>query len=164
MTDQPTPETDAEMFLRPPSVCPSYVPYEFARALEIQRNEARAERDEHIARNNDSLLALHIATAERDALRAAFGIAQDERIPAQTPRPGSLLVETGSIRRRVSLTDERDAELAAAQQTVALLRAALEGMMESELALSLATGYAAEEIEAAPHWKAARAALAALAQ
>jgi chromosome segregation ATPase len=45
MTDQPTPETDAEMFYRPPTVNPAYVPYEFARAMEIQRNAARAERD-----------------------------------------------------------------------------------------------------------------------
>jgi hypothetical protein len=70
MTNEPTPETDAEMSYRPPTAQPWYVPYEFARALEIQRNEARAERDEHIARNNDSLLALHLTTAERDEARA----------------------------------------------------------------------------------------------
>jgi len=67
MTDQPTPETDAKHASdpHPPSDWPA-----FARALEIQRNAARAERDEHIARNNGSLLALHITTAERDAARA----------------------------------------------------------------------------------------------
>jgi chromosome segregation ATPase len=32
--------------------------------------KAFAERDEHIARNNDSLLALHLTTAERDEARA----------------------------------------------------------------------------------------------
>jgi hypothetical protein len=32
--------------------------------------KAFAERDEHIARNNDSLLALHLATTERDEARA----------------------------------------------------------------------------------------------
>jgi hypothetical protein len=66
MTDQPTPETDD---FRPRHLTPSDWPA-FARALEIQRNAARAERDEHIARNNDSLLALHLTTAERDEARA----------------------------------------------------------------------------------------------
>ena len=42
MTDQPTPETDA---FRPCRLTPSDWP-EYARALEIQRNAARAERDE----------------------------------------------------------------------------------------------------------------------
>jgi hypothetical protein len=65
MTNEPAPETDAMLASDPPSDWPA-----FARALEIQRNAARAERDEHIARNNDSLLALHLTTAERDALRA----------------------------------------------------------------------------------------------
>jgi len=40
MTDQPTPETDAMLASDPPSDWPA-----FARALEIQRNAARAERD-----------------------------------------------------------------------------------------------------------------------
>jgi hypothetical protein len=42
----------------------------FCERLERERNAARAERDEHIARNNDSLLALHLTTAERDEARA----------------------------------------------------------------------------------------------
>ena len=112
MTNEPTlrgksffaaalaPETDAKHAddPRPPSDWPAY-----ARALEIQRNaaraerdaltdenerlatgnhsmekeipelrhaleKARAERDEHIARNNESLLALHLTTAERNEL------------------------------------------------------------------------------------------------
>ena len=50
--------------------------------------------------------------------------------------------------------------LAAAQQTVVRLRAALEGMMEAEMALSQAEGWSARDVEAEPHWKAARAALA----
>jgi hypothetical protein len=65
MTDQPALETDAMLAIGPPSDWPA-----FARALEIQRNAARAERDEHIARNNDSLLALHLTTTERDEARA----------------------------------------------------------------------------------------------
>ena len=43
MTNEPAPETDAEMSYRPPTAQPWYVPYEFARALEIQRNAARAD-------------------------------------------------------------------------------------------------------------------------
>jgi len=86
MTNEPTPrgksffaaalapETDAMLASDPPSDWPA-----FALALEIQRNAACAERDEHIARNNDSLLALHIATAERDAARAARNAARAER-------------------------------------------------------------------------------------
>jgi hypothetical protein len=67
MTDQPTPETDAKLASdpRPPSDSPDY-----ARALEIHIHLLRAERDEHIARNNDALLRLHVTTAERDAARA----------------------------------------------------------------------------------------------
>jgi hypothetical protein len=42
----------------------------FCERLESERNAARAQRDEHIARNNDSLLALHLTTAERDEARA----------------------------------------------------------------------------------------------
>jgi hypothetical protein len=65
---------------------------------------------------------------QRDALRAAFDLSPDERIPAQTPRPGSLLVETGSIRRRVSFDERDDSELVAAQGRV---RAALDGSPRS---------------------------------
>jgi hypothetical protein len=42
----------------------------FCERLERERNAARAERNEHIARNNDSLLALHLTTTERDEARA----------------------------------------------------------------------------------------------
>ena len=55
-------------------------------------------------------------------------------------------------------------DLAATQQTVARLRAVKEGMMEAEMALSQAEGLGADEVEAAPHWKAARKALATPAQ
>jgi hypothetical protein len=67
MTNEPTPETDAKLADDPrqPIDWPAY-----ARALEIQRNAVRAERDEHIARNNDALLALHLTIAERDEARA----------------------------------------------------------------------------------------------
>ena len=67
MTDQPTPETDAEMFLRSPSVNPAYVPHEFARALEIQRNAARAERDALRADSRElKALLLLLANAVHD--------------------------------------------------------------------------------------------------
>ena len=121
MTDQPTPETDD---FRPCHLTPSDWPA-FARAMEIQRNAARAERDEHIARNNDSLLALHLTTAERDEARA-----------------------------------ERDALRA----DVARLRNALEGMLIAEMEARQMDGFGADEVEAEPHWMAARAALAAPAQ
>jgi len=83
MTDQPTPETDAleDSLVAQDKQYPATENSAFikhcveqimakCRALEIQLNAARAERAEHIARNNGSLLALHKATAERDALRA----------------------------------------------------------------------------------------------
>jgi hypothetical protein len=66
MTDQPTPETDAIFTDNVPDDCQIVA---FCERLERERNAARAERDEHIARNNDSLLALHLTTAERDEAR-----------------------------------------------------------------------------------------------
>jgi hypothetical protein len=111
MTDQPTPETDAKLASdpHPPSDSPDY-----ARALEIHIHLLRAERDEHIARNNDSLLALHLTTAERDEARADVG----------------------------------------------RLRAVLEGMLIAEMEARQMDGFGADEVEAEPHWMAARAALA----
>ena len=79
MTDQPIPETDAKLADDPQ---PSSDSPDYARALEIQRNEARAERarllselaDER-AKKSDALIAavndIERLTAERDALRAA---------------------------------------------------------------------------------------------
>jgi hypothetical protein len=67
MTNEPTPETDAMFTDNVPEDAQIVV---FCERLERERNAARAQRDEHIARNNDSLLALHIATAERDEARA----------------------------------------------------------------------------------------------
>jgi hypothetical protein len=118
MTDQPAPETDAKLASapHPPSDSPDY-----ARALEIHDHLLRAERDEHIARNNDALLALHVTTAELDEARA-----------------------------------ERDALRA----DVARLRAALEGMLIAEMEVRQMEAFGADEVEAEPHWMAARAALA----
>jgi len=79
MTDQPTPETDAMLASDPPSDWPA-----FARALEIQRNAARAEaalitaENERLATGNHSMEkeipelrhALEKALAERDDARA----------------------------------------------------------------------------------------------
>ena len=67
MTDQPTPETDAMFTDNVPEDAQIVA---FCERLESERNAARAQRDEHIARNNDSLLALHLTTAERDEARA----------------------------------------------------------------------------------------------
>jgi hypothetical protein len=70
MTDQPTPETDD---FRPCPLTPSDWPA-FARAMEIQRNAARAERDalsEALERNCVQYVQKQQAIiAERDALRA----------------------------------------------------------------------------------------------
>jgi hypothetical protein len=68
MTDQPTPETDAIFRDNVPDDA-QIAALLFCERLERERNAARAERDEHIARNNDSLLALHLTTAERDEAR-----------------------------------------------------------------------------------------------
>jgi hypothetical protein len=68
MTDQPTPETDAKIASdpHPPSDWPAY-----ARALEIQRNAARAERDAlraDVARLRTALEGMLIA--EMDARKS----------------------------------------------------------------------------------------------
>jgi hypothetical protein len=124
MTDQPTPETDAIFRDNVPDDA-QIAALLFCERLERERNAARAERDEHIARNNGSLLALHLTTAERDEARA-----------------------------------ERDALRA----DVARLRNALEGMLIAEMEARQMDGFGADEVEAEPHWMAARAALAAPAQ
>ena len=66
MTNTPTPETDAIFTDNVPDDAQIVA---FCERLERERDAARAERDEHIARNNDSLLALHLTTAERDEAR-----------------------------------------------------------------------------------------------
>jgi hypothetical protein len=139
MTNTPTPETDD---FRPCHLTPSDWPA-FARALEIERNEARAERDEHIARNNDSLLALHLTTAQRDEHSEAL-----ERNCIQY------------VQKQQSIIAERDE----ARADVARLRDVLEGMLIAEMEVRQAAGWGADEVEAEPHWMAARAALATPAQ
>ena len=67
MTDQFTPQTDAMFTDNVPEDAQIVA---FCERLERERDAARAERDEHIARNNDSLLALHLTTTERDEARA----------------------------------------------------------------------------------------------
>jgi hypothetical protein len=67
MTNQPTPETDAMFTDNVPEDAQIVA---FCERLERDLNAARAERDEHIARHHDSLLALHLTTAERDEARA----------------------------------------------------------------------------------------------
>jgi chromosome segregation ATPase len=81
MTDHPTPETDA-MFTDNVPDDAQIAALLFCERLERERNAARAERDEHIARNNDSLLALHLTTAERDEARADVALitAENERL------------------------------------------------------------------------------------
>ena len=139
MTDQPTPETDAEMFLRPPSVNPAYVPHEFARALEIQRNAARAALDE-LNRQ------LSVALKGKRPYSSEFA---DETIAAQVKRITELEEKlNGWFSERNASRAERDA-----------LRAALEGMLIAEMEMRQMDGFSADEVEAEPHWMAARAAL-----
>ena len=66
MTDQPTPETDAMLASDPPSDWPA-----FARALEIQRNAARAD----VARLRIALEGMLIAEME---VRQMDGFSADE--------------------------------------------------------------------------------------
>jgi hypothetical protein len=136
-----TPETDANLAAAteessathsPPSDWPA-----FARAMEIQRNAARAERDAAISLGRHAMFCVHHTDAER---------------VANTVGGNCPICNKAEIRQ---LRAERDALRA----DVARLRTALEGTMEAEIALSQAEGWGADEIETAPHWKAARAAL-----
>jgi hypothetical protein len=60
----------------------------------------------------------------------------------------------------VAFCERLERERNAARADVARLRDALNGMMDVEMVLRQAEGWAADEIEAEPHWMAARAALA----
>jgi len=140
MTDQPTPETDAEMSYRPPTAQPWYVPYEFARALEIQRNASSAERDE-LNRQ------LSVALKGKRPYSAEFA---DETIAAQVKRIAELEEKLNGW------FSERNA----ARADVARLRTALEGMLIAEMEVRQMDGSSADEVETEPHWMAARAALA----
>jgi hypothetical protein len=86
MTDQPTPETDAMFTDNVPDDCQIVA---FCERLERERNAARAERDEHIARNNDALLRLHLTTAERDEARA-----ERDALRADVARLREAIVQT----------------------------------------------------------------------
>ncbi len=84
-----TPRTDAEI-----TRCDSYqlnepdlyhVDADFARQLETE---------------------LSAAVAENARLRVAFGIQPSEKIPQQEPQHGSILVDHGSTRKRISPVDD----------------------------------------------------------
>ena len=125
MTDQPTPETDAEMLLRPPSFNPADMAYKFARALEIQRNAARAERDalRQTAHNNSVFWSARDGTGElrhykaapeeasklivalgneRDALRAALD-EYGERMARSDANLAILIADRGTLRAALEL-------------------------------------------------------------
>ena len=140
MTDQPTPETDD---FRPCHLTPSDWPA-FARALEIQRNATRAERDE-LNRQ------LSVALKGKRPYSSEFA---DETIAAQVKRIAELEEKLNGW------FSERDA----ARADAARLRDALEGMLIAEMQVRQMDGFSADEAEAEPHWMAARAALAPLAQ
>ena len=135
MSDQPALETDAMLAIGPPSDWPA-----FARALEIQRNAARAERDE-LNRQ------LSVALKGKRPYSSEFA---DETIAAQVKRITELEEKlNGWFSERNASRAERDA-----------LRAALEGMLIAEMEMRQMDGFSADEVEAEPHWMAARAALA----
>jgi hypothetical protein len=58
----------------------------------------------------------------------------------------------------------RDDEISVLRADSARLRAALEGMLIAEMEVRQVAGWGADEVEAEPHWMAARAALTALAK
>ena len=115
MTNEPTPETDAKLASdpHPPSDWPEY-----ARALEIQRNAARAERDKWhaFAEERDQCPNCE----ERDQLRTALVTARAERDEARNALTGNLWTEW-ETERAATL-----GRLAAAQQTVERFTAALD--------------------------------------
>jgi len=126
MTDQPTPETDAMLASDPPSDWPA-----FARALEIQRNAARAEQDIAFSLGEHAMFCVHHTDAER---------------VANTVGGNCPICNKAQIRQlRADATRLRDA---------------LEGMLIAEMEVRQMDGSSADEVEAEPHWMAARAALA----
>lgn len=136
MTNEPTPETDDFLAcLLTPSDWPA-----FARVLEIQRNAARAERDE-LNRQ------LSVALKGKRPYSSAFA---DETIASQVKRIGELEEKLNGW------FSERNAARADATR----LRDALEGMLIAEMEVRQMDGFSADEVEAEPHWMAARAALA----
>jgi len=76
----------------------------------------------HCACSEKPIELCHTLELELAILRAAFGIADDERIPEQKPTFGSVLVEKGSTRRRIAPIDDEvirlERELAAATDTM----------------------------------------------
>jgi hypothetical protein len=102
MTDEPAPETDAKLAddPRPPRDSPDY-----ARALEIHIHLLRAELADARAKKSDALIA---------------AVDDIERLTAERDDAAALAKNYAERMKR------SDAELAAAQQTVARLREALE--------------------------------------
>jgi hypothetical protein len=171
-----TPETDAKLAAAtedssathsPPSDWPA-----FARAMDAQLVAARAERDaakrnvaktatEKIIAASGTELLTRIAELEsaNAAGSAGFEALRAEWESLKTERDAlSEAIERNCVQyvqKQQAIIAERDALRA----DVARLRNALEGIMEAEIALSQAEGWGADEIETAPHWKAARAAL-----
>ena len=60
----------------------------------------------------------------------------------------------------VAFCERLERERNAARADVARLRTALEGMLVAEMEVRQMDGFSADEVEAEPHWMAARAALA----
>ena len=120
MTDQPTPETDD---FRPCHLTPSDWPA-FARAMEIQRNAARAERDEL---NRQLSVALKGKRPYSSKFSDETIAAQVKRIAELEKKLNGLFSERDALRADVARLDAQLAILIADRGT---LRAKLEGIVE----------------------------------
>jgi hypothetical protein len=149
MTDQATPETDD---FRPCHLTPSDWPA-FARAMEIQRNAARADVALITAENERLATGNHSMEKEVPELRRALEKALAERDTANALTLSLCADRDGDAK-------DRDDEIAVLRADVARLRDALEGMLIAEMEVRQMDGWAADEAETEPHWMAARAALA----
>ena len=84
-----------------------------------------------------------------------------------TPTPETDAMFTDNVpedAKIVAFCERLERERNAARADVARLRDALEGMLIAEMEVRQMDGFSADEAEAEPHWMAARAALAPLAQ
>ena len=136
MTDQPTPETDD---FRPCHLTPSDWPA-FARALEIERNAARAERDAAISLGRHAMFCVHHTDAQREANtvggncpicnKAQIRQLRAERDALAKERDAANALTLSLCADRDNDAKDRDDEIAVLRADVARLRTALEGIAE----------------------------------
>ena len=86
-------------------------------------------------------------------------------MPAPTPETDAMFTDNVPEDAQIVAFCERlERERNAARADIARLRDALEGMLIAEMEVRQMVGFSADEVETEPHWMAARAALATLAQ